>query len=130
MNRCCAVLRLHHATTMRLTSGAEQRPRQYYRSPPNWSRVLTRKMTLERQRQQDSARNTPPVEPSPLEATRLYRQLLKTGRRQLALTDKEYFRRKLRYEFEVVGRKTSSRVRGLMFEKGRWMLRNQLGGLL
>lgn len=70
------------------------------------------------------------MEPNPSDALLLYRRLLKMGQSTLTLTDKDYFRRKVRYEFEVVGRKTSSRVRGLMFEKGVWLLENKLGGII
>lgn len=72
----------------------------------------------------------PPVEPTPEMARSLYRQLLKAGRSTLICTDKEYYRQKLREEFEVTARQTSGRVRGIMFEKGQWMVQNKLGGLV
>lgn len=70
------------------------------------------------------------IEPTPEDAKILYRHMLKEGYRTLRLTDKDFFRRKLREEFEITSRQTSSRVRGLMFEKGQWMLKNNMGGII
>ncbi len=98
--------------------------------PPNFERVVRRRQQLEQRRQSDSAWFLPPVEPTPQQAIALYRQLLKKADAQLKLTDKGYFRKQLRYEFEEVARQTSGRVRGIMFEKGKWMAKNDLGGLL
>jgi hypothetical protein len=97
---------------------------------PNYLRANQRRLKLERRRLNESVEYVPPTEPRPDEARRLYRNLLRTARATLIVTDKEYFRLKLRHEFEVTARQTSSRVRGLMFEKGMWMLRNKLGGLV
>lgn len=97
---------------------------------PSYERITARRRQLEQRRQAESAWHLPPVEPSAEQAIRLYRQLLKKGNEQLKLTDKACYRRKLRYEFEEVARQTSGRVRGVMFSKGQWMLKNNLGGLL
>lgn len=105
--------------------------RKYWlQGTPNYVRANARRLQLERRRLRDSETTLPPMEPSPAEARCLFRQLLKEGYRTLQLTDKEYYRTKLRYEFEVTSRQTSARVRGIMFEKGKWMLGNKLGGLL
>lgn len=103
---------------------------QHREGPANLHRVHRRRMQLERRRILESALSTPPVEPTGHQAVSLYRALLKAGQVHLQLTDKEYFRTKLRYEFEVTARQTSARVRGMMFEKGQWMLKNKLGGLV
>jgi hypothetical protein len=97
---------------------------------PKWDRVTARRRDLEERRREDALRYVPPVEPTPLQAATLYRRLLKQGQRDLVCTDKDYFRHKVRYEFEVTARRASGRVRGLMFEKGNWMVSNKLGGLM
>ena len=97
---------------------------------PNFLRANQRRLKLERRRLNESVSYIPPTEPRPDEARQLYRALLKLGLRQLVVTDKEYFRQKLRHEFEVTARQTSSRVRGLMFEKGVWMSKHKLGGIV
>ena len=86
-------------------------------------------MELEQQRI-EASQFLPPIEPTPEQACQLYRRLLKEGYKTLVVTDKDYFRRKVRYEFEVTSRQTSSRVRGIMFEKGHWMVENKLGGII
>jgi hypothetical protein len=96
----------------------------------NLNRVAKRRKQLEERRMEDAASYVPPVEPSPQQAAVLYRQLLKTADDVLVCTDKDYFRRKVRHEFEVTARMTSSRVRGLMYEKGQWLVRNELGGVM
>ena len=93
-------------------------------------RVYARRRALEERRLRDSAEYVPPIEPSPRQAATLYRQLLKTGNSTLVATDKDFFRRKVRDEFEITARRTSARVRGIMYEKGQWMVANSLGGLL
>jgi hypothetical protein len=98
--------------------------------PSNLTRVARRRKELEERRMADAATYVPPVEPSAAQAVMLYRQLLKEAEATLVCTDLEFFRRSVRHEFEVTARKTSSRVRGIMFEKGQWMLRNQLGGII
>ncbi|KPI84622.1 hypothetical protein ABL78_6327 [Leptomonas seymouri] len=97
--------------------------------PPDYTRANRRRMELEQQRIAAS-QYLPPIEPTPEQACRLYRRLLKEGYKTLVVTDKNFFRRKVRYEFEVTSRQTSSRVRGVMFEKGQWLLDNKLGGIL
>jgi hypothetical protein len=98
-------------------------------NPPSWGRIINRRRELEQRRIAEASERIPPVDPTPEMARSLYRQMLKMGYATLVLTDKSYYRQKLRYEFEVTARMTSARVRGMMFEKGKWMLRNQLGGL-
>jgi len=97
---------------------------------PNFERAAQRRKTLERRRLSDSRTMTPPIEPTAEQARSLYRKLLKLSKTQLVYTDLGYFRRKVRAEFEVTSRQTSSRVRGIMYEKGCWMVENRLGGLL
>lgn len=97
---------------------------------PNFTRANKRRMLLERRRVRDSLHAVPPVEPTADMARGLYRRMLREGYRTLVCTDKNYYRTKLRYEFEVTSRQTSGRVRGIMFEKGEWMLKNRLGGLV
>eukprot|EP00796_Vickermania_ingenoplastis_P008939 gene8939-6271_t len=96
---------------------------------PDYGRAKQRREVLERHRLESSA-VPPPVEPTPAAAALLYRQLLRKGYQDLIVTDKEYFRRMVRQEFEVTARRTSARVRGIMFEKGQWLLENKLGGLV
>lgn len=96
---------------------------------PDFTRANKRRAELERKRM-EASRFLPPVEPTPEEAALLYRRLLKKAAKQLLITDKDYFRRKVRQEFEVTARQTSARVRGIMFEKGSWMAANDLGGLV
>jgi hypothetical protein len=98
-------------------------------SPPNYTRANRRRKELEQQRIAAS-QYLPPIEPTPQQACQLYRRLLKEGDRLLVITDKDFFRRKVRYELEVTSRQTSSRVRGIMFEKGQWMVENNLGGIV
>jgi phage/plasmid primase-like uncharacterized protein len=97
---------------------------------PNMERVYARRTELEARRQDDAARYMPPVEPTVQQAAQLYRQLLKKSRSTLVLTDGAYFQKKVRHEFEVTARRTSARVRGIMFEKGQWLVANNLGGLM
>jgi hypothetical protein len=97
---------------------------------PNYVRANRRRAILEKRRMLDSRLMVPPVEPTPDMARSLYRRLIKEGNRTLVCTDKEYFRQKVRDEFEVTARQTSARVRGIMFEKGLWMVDNKLGGLV
>ncbi|KPA77227.1 putative mitochondrial hypothetical protein [Leptomonas pyrrhocoris] len=96
---------------------------------PDYTRANRRRMELEQQRIAAS-QYLPPIEPTPEQACQLYRRLLKAAERTLVVTDKSFFRRKVRYEFEVTSRQTSSRVRGIMFEKGQWMVENKLGGVM
>ncbi|RNF18505.1 hypothetical protein TcG_05007 [Trypanosoma cruzi] len=96
---------------------------------PDFLRANERRMRLERRRI-DASRYYAPVEPTPQQACTLYRQLLKAGHAQLRVTDKAYYVRKLRREFEVTARQTSARVRGIMYERGQWMLLNKLGGIV
>lgn len=96
---------------------------------PDFTRAQQRRDKLEGQRLRVSA-TPPPVDPPAVEACRLYRQLLRMGNQTLVVTDKKYFQKMVRYEFEVTARRTSARVRGIMFEKGKWMLENKLGGLV
>lgn len=96
---------------------------------PDYTRANRRRAELEQQRI-EAGKYLPPIEPTPNQACQLYRRLLKEGDRTLVVTDKDFFRRKVRYEFEVTSRQTSSRVRGIMFEKGQWMAANGLGGII
>ncbi|ESL06113.1 hypothetical protein TRSC58_06218 [Trypanosoma rangeli SC58] len=96
---------------------------------PDFWRANERRMRLERRRI-DASRYYPPVEPTPQQACMLYRSLLKAGHAQLRVTDKAYYARKVRQEFEVTARQTSARVRGIMYERGQWMLQNKLGGVV
>ncbi|KAH9597854.1 hypothetical protein LSM04_003401 [Trypanosoma melophagium] len=96
---------------------------------PDFARANERRQLLERRRI-DASYYYAPVEPTPEQACTLYRQLLKAGHAQLRVTDKNYYMKKVRYEFEVTARQTSARVRGIMFEKGQWMLKNKLGGIV
>ncbi|CCW67911.1 unnamed protein product [Phytomonas sp. Hart1] len=96
---------------------------------PDFTRANLKRASLERKRL-EASRYLPPVEPTTNQACSLYRQLLKKGKKDLVITDNEYFRRKVRFEFEVTSRQTSARVRGIMYEKGLWMLKNRLGGLM
>jgi hypothetical protein len=98
--------------------------------PVNYERAQSRRAKLEQRRIDESAWHVPPVEPSAAQATRLYRAMLKDGTARLRLTDKAFFKRRLREEFEVTARRTSARVRGMMYEKGQWMLRNDMGGII
>uniref|UniRef100_A0A7S1Q2I6 Complex 1 LYR protein domain-containing protein n=1 Tax=Neobodo designis TaxID=312471 RepID=A0A7S1Q2I6_NEODS len=104
--------------------GKAQQPRE------NLHRAAKRRKELEERRMHDAATYVPPVEPSPAQAVALYRQLLKVAEKTLVCTDKAYFRRKVRHEFEVTARMTSSRVRGIMYEKGQWLVKNDLGGVM
>ena len=76
----------------------------------------------------DLSRRPPPTE---AEAVALYRALLKKAERQLVWTDKQFFRRMLRFEFTVTSRIAEDRldVQRCMFEKGEWLLMNDLGGM-
>lgn len=87
-------------------------------------------MELELRRKRESIWSAAPVEPTPQQALTLYRSMLKEGYKTLRITDKGYFRQKLRYEFEVTARQTSARVRGVMYEKGKWMVANKMGGIV
>lgn len=104
--------------------------RYFLATPPDLQRVNRRRQQLEQRRQRESGWYLPPVEPTAAQATALYRAMLKEGYATLRFTDKETYRRKLRFEFEEIARQTSGRVRGIMFEKGKWMLKNNLGGLM
>jgi hypothetical protein len=104
--------------------------RHTLQNPPDYERVVKRRRQLEERRQKESAFYLPPVEPTPEQARTLYRQMLKKGYKDLVLTDKQYYRKVLRTEFEETARQTSGRVRGVMYEKGKWMLQNNLGGVL
>lgn len=97
--------------------------------PPDYTRANRRRMALEQRRIAQSG-GTPPVEPTMQQACQLYRRMLKEAEKTLHITSKDYFRRKIRFELEVTSRQTSSRVRGIMYEKGLWMLENKLGGIL
>ncbi|CUG05867.1 Hypothetical protein, putative [Bodo saltans] len=97
---------------------------------PNFLRANRRRAVLERRRLLDSRLNVPPVEPTAEMARSLYRRMIKEARKTLVCTDQEYFRLKVREEFEVTARQTSSRVRGIMYEKGQWMVQNRLGGIV
>eukprot|EP01062_Namystynia_karyoxenos_P014603 TRINITY_DN15263_c0_g1_i1.p2 TRINITY_DN15263_c0_g1~~TRINITY_DN15263_c0_g1_i1.p2 ORF type:complete len:174 (+),score=42.97 TRINITY_DN15263_c0_g1_i1:91-612(+) len=76
----------------------------------------------------DLSRRPPPTE---AEAVGLYRALLKKADRQLVWTDKGWFRRALRFELTVTSRLARDRLdlQRAMFEKGEWLLNNDLGGL-
>lgn len=100
------------------------------KTPTDWSRVITRRKKLEARRIGDSQWSLPPIEPSPQQARSLYREMLREGYNTITLTDKQYYKKKLREEFEVTARLTSARVRGMMYEKGKWMLKNNLGGIM
>ena len=104
--------------------------RQWKQGRVDHERIVQRRRKLEERRQKEAAFFLPPVEPTPEQARILYRQLLKKGYQDLVLTDKDYFRKVLRTEFEETARQTSGRVRGVMFEKGKWMLENNLGGVM
>eukprot|EP01063_Lacrimia_lanifica_P003220 TRINITY_DN11708_c0_g1_i1.p2 TRINITY_DN11708_c0_g1~~TRINITY_DN11708_c0_g1_i1.p2 ORF type:complete len:171 (+),score=54.47 TRINITY_DN11708_c0_g1_i1:66-578(+) len=76
----------------------------------------------------DLSRRPPPTE---AEAVQLYRALLKKGERTLVWTDKGWFRRAVRFEFTVTSRLAAEKLdlQRCMFEKGEWLLNNDLGGL-
>ena len=76
----------------------------------------------------DLSRRPPPGE---ADAILLYRKLLKKAEQQLVWTDKDWFRRSLRFEFTVTSRLAEDRLdmQRCMFEKGEWLLNNDLGGL-
>ena len=93
-------------------------------------RAVKRRSHLDKRRVSESQWMPHAVEPTPQDATTLYRHMLKEGYKTLELTDKKFFKKKLREEFEITARQTSSRVRGLMYEKGQWMLKNKMGGLM
>lgn len=96
---------------------------------PNYTRANQRRFDLE-QRRIDHVKWMPnAVEPTPEQARALFRGLLTKAYSELVITDKSLFRRKLREEFEITARQTSGRVRGIMYEKGLWMLMNDLGGI-
>ena len=97
---------------------------------PNMWRIVKRRKDLEERRISEARTYTPPVEPTRSQSIALYRRLMKASETTLRLTNKKLFRDKLRSEFLVTARRTSGRVRGLMFEKGEWMVANKLGGLL
>ena len=111
-------------------TAGEYTPYKYTRGEHDWHRVVKRRKEVEARRRLDAATYVPPQEPTAEQARQLYRAMLKAGRAQLRLTDPEFYRQKLRHEFEVTARRTTARVRGVMFEKGQWMLRNKLGGLV
>lgn len=60
----------------------------------------------------------------------LYRKLLKKGNEQLVYTSKEFYRKRLRMEFQTVATKVDPKVRAKMFQKGEELLRTNLGGLM
>ena len=93
-------------------------------------RIVQRRRQLEERRIAEAHNYISPTEPTKIEALRLYRLLLKSAEKTFRYTSQEYFRRKLRHEYVVTAAKTSSRVRGIMYEKGKWMLANRMGGLL
>ncbi|EPY25231.1 hypothetical protein STCU_06777 [Strigomonas culicis] len=98
---------------------------------PNYTRAQQRRSALEQKRIEHHQRYPlPPIEPTAAQAVQLYRALLRKGHAQLVVTDVDYFRRKVRWEFEVTARQTSGRVRGIMFEKGWAMARGNLGGII
>eukprot|EP01061_Rhynchopus_euleeides_P021270 TRINITY_DN3469_c2_g1_i1.p2 TRINITY_DN3469_c2_g1~~TRINITY_DN3469_c2_g1_i1.p2 ORF type:complete len:160 (+),score=26.01 TRINITY_DN3469_c2_g1_i1:66-545(+) len=70
-------------------------------------------------------------QPTEREAVQLYRALLKKAERQLVWTDKRWFRRMLRFEFTITSRLAEDRLdlQRCMYEKGEWLLNNDLGGL-
>ena len=76
----------------------------------------------------DLARRPQPTE---YEAIALYRAILKKAERQLVWTDKTWFRRMVRLEFTVTSRLAEDKLdlQRCMFEKGEWLLNNDLGGL-
>eukprot|EP00756_Hemistasia_phaeocysticola_P043733 Hpha_TRINITY_DN17306_c0_g1::TRINITY_DN17306_c0_g1_i1::g.138017::m.138017 len=76
----------------------------------------------------DLSRRGPPSEE---EAVWLYRALLKKAERQLVWTSMDWFRRTLRFEFTVTSRLAKDKLdlQRNMFEKGEWLLNNDLGGL-
>eukprot|EP00758_Cryptobia_borreli_P018260 Tbor_TRINITY_DN6640_c0_g1::TRINITY_DN6640_c0_g1_i1::g.3062::m.3062 len=98
--------------------------------PPNYRRANKRRIALEARRIQESEWFPAAIEPPAEDAIRLYRGLMKEAKKKMKLTDIEFFRVNLRHEFEITARQTSGRVRGLMYEKGLWMLKNDLGGLM
>ncbi|CAD2222641.1 hypothetical protein AGDE_01185 [Angomonas deanei] len=112
-------------TRLILRSGAKW----WKEGKPDFARANLRKSKLEEKRL-TQAHYLPPVEPTPQQATQLYRRLLKEGEKQLKVTDKDFFRRKVKLEFEVTSRQTSARVRGIMYEKGCWMCEHKLGGIV
>ncbi|KAJ9467870.1 hypothetical protein DIPPA_20241 [Diplonema papillatum] len=69
--------------------------------------------------------------PTEEEAIRMYRALLKKAEHQLVWTDKDWFRRAVRFEFTVTSRLAEDRLdlQRCMFEKAEWLLNNDLGGL-
>nr|CCC91525.1 conserved hypothetical protein [Trypanosoma congolense IL3000] len=96
---------------------------------PDFSRASARRSELERRRIEASMAPSP-VEPTSQQACTLYRRLIKLGYRQLQVTDKNYYVRKVRREFEITARQTSARVRGIMYERGLWLVDNKLGGVV
>eukprot|EP00759_Apiculatamorpha_spiralis_P013581 PhF_6_TR20396/c0_g2_i1/m.29370 len=111
---------------LRATARQWMRGNNNLKQHPNILRRNKRRQELEDRRVSEAHNYIPPVEPTPAQARALYRHLLKTGKSTLRFTDLNMFQRKVRHEFEVTSRKTSSRVRGLMYEKGMWMLQNKL----
>lgn len=117
-------------TMLRFTASLRAGGRRWWKEGrPDYARAQRRRDHLEAHRLQASS-EPPPDEPTGREAKLLYRKLLKMGEETLTVTDKDYFRRMVRQEFEVTARRTSARVRGIMFEKGKWMLKNKLGGIV
>ena len=60
---------------------------------------------------------------SPSEILGLYRQLLRYGR-SLQFTDKDYFQRRIRYEFERYRFTDNSRVIEKQVQRGKALLKN------
>ena len=65
----------------------------------------------------------------------LYKRILKTGNETIKYTNKEYFRRRIREEFEmadeIVGdKKQKDFIRNKMYEKGVEFLEKKIGGII
>lgn len=115
---------------LRLSSVMQSSGRKWWREgSPNFTRANARRSLLERKRF-EASRYLSPVEPTPSQACSLYLRFLKESEKRLLVSDKNFFRRKVRSEMEVTARQTSARVRGIMYEKGKWMLENELGGVV
>ena len=109
--------------------GRNKGPRNLKFGVDTW-RIVQRRRTLEDRRIAEAQTYIPPVEPTRKESLRLYRNLLKEAQKTLKFTPNSYFKQQVRHEYTVIAPKTSSRVRGIMFEKGKWMVDNKLGGLM
>jgi hypothetical protein len=57
----------------------------------------------------------------------LYRRMLKQGKAELKYTSYEWYKKRLRQEFEKNRNRQDNKI---CLERGEWILKNKMGGLL